>query len=475
MKTQVSWLASSILLVGLFSFDPTAIAQITQPQSGTAAPPSAKELPWKPVAAPQGILSLENYAEKIKTFGDRTKFADNKKFVEKLLDETVRAIPSPILQQKDLVYAIHVVELGDLVKSGDPSNPSAEVKVKSNAWYLYHKKVTFEEFIGERIYGSHNVVVLFLHINAKGVLASRLTERNCAPLADTKDPTLMCNALEQQSNDQNSAFLANGTLVDPANGLRLRPLGDGAVDSAYADIHYEAAVVRKVPANIQNLLSILKILGIVSQAAQTGLRRVPTQKVIMWGSGAISDMTVPSDIHIAGYAGNIETPVVAGARDSSRIGSEAALDNEGRYWWDASIGIPVHKIKEVQYSSSDNTIVAKQVDKQSAYAMFNLMLWPVDLKDPKSNLMPRILLGFPLASDPWDRLFAGGGFGLPKIMVGSQFFFGAVFDRVSKPQTLGAGSPGTLAQLINDSRLQREKKLMIGINVPVKSVFDKLK
>jgi len=82
MKTQVSWLASSILLVGLFSFDPTAIAQITQPQSGTAAPPSAKELPWKPVAAPQGILSLENYAEKIKTFGDRTKFADNKKFVE---------------------------------------------------------------------------------------------------------------------------------------------------------------------------------------------------------------------------------------------------------------------------------------------------------------------------------------------------------------------------------------------------------
>ena len=58
---------------------------------------------------------------------------------------------------------------------------------------------------------------------------------------------------------------------------------------------------------------------------------------------------------------------------------------------------------------------------------------------------------------------------------GEARFFGAVFDRVSKPQTLGAGSPGTLAQLINDSRLQREKKLMIGINVPVKSVFDKLK
>src|SRR2546430_13887085 len=108
-KTRVRWLARSICRGGLFGWHPPAIAQITQPQGGTAAPPSAKELPWKPVAAPQGILSLENYAEKIKTFGDRTKFADNKKFVEKLLDETVRAIPSPILQQKDLVYAIHVV------------------------------------------------------------------------------------------------------------------------------------------------------------------------------------------------------------------------------------------------------------------------------------------------------------------------------------------------------------------------------
>ncbi len=151
------------------------------------------------------------------------------------------------------------------------------------------------------------------------------------------------------------------------------------------------------------------------------------------------------------------------------------MNDEGKYWWDASIGIPVNKIKDLQYSSSNNTIEATQVSKQSAYAMFNLMLRPVDLQDPKSNLMPRILLGFPLASDPWDRLFAGGGIGLPKIMIGSQFFVGAVFSRVSTPTSLTAGSSASQAQLQNDSRLRVQYKLMFGINVPVKSVIDKLK
>jgi len=49
-----------------------------------------------------------------------------------------------------------------------------------------------------------------------------------------------------------------------------------------------------------------------------------------------------------------------------------------------------------------------------------------------------------------------------------------VFNRVSKPQTLAPGAAASPAELANDSRLQTEKKLMIGINVPVKSVLDKL-
>jgi len=473
MRTLAGRIAVGLSLLGSFWLEPVVLAQIAQPSMTTPAATTNKELPWKPVASPQGLLPLGDYPDKFKTFDQLAKFEDTKKVVEELLNATVRRLPSPVLTKKDLVYAIHVVEFGDQVKTGDAGKQGADVKIKSNSWYLYHKNVSFDEFTGQRIFGSRNVVVLFLHVNAKGLLSNGLEKQNCDALTRT-EATVSCTAEEAKDNGPNSAFLGAGTLVDASNGLKLRALGDGAVVSAYADVHYEAAVVKKVPANIQNLLSILKLLGIVSEGAQPGLRRVVTDKVIVWGSGTITDMTVPSDVHIAGYGFAIDNPVPAGQRDSLRLGAEAALDNEGRYWWDASIGIPVHKIKDVQYSSSEGTVEAKQVDKQSAYAMFNVMAWPVDIKNPKSSLVPRALLGFPLSSSPWDRLFVGGGIGIPKLMLGNQFFAGVVFNRVSKPQTLAPGAAASPAELANDSRLQTEKKLMIGINVPVKSVLDKL-
>ena len=54
--------------------------------------------------------------------------------------------------------------------------------------------------------------------------------------------------------------------------------------------------------------------------------------------------------------------------------------------------------------------------------MFNVVAWPVDIKDPKSSLIPRALLGFPLSSSPWDRLFVGGGIGIPKLMCRESVF-----------------------------------------------------
>jgi hypothetical protein len=108
--------------------------------------------------------------------------------------------------------------------------------------------------------------------------------------------------------------------------------------------------------------------------------------------------------------------------------------------------------------------------------MFNLMLHPVDLSEPGYNIWPRLLVGFPLASSPWDKLFAGGAIGLPwKPFQNFQFFAGATFIRDTKPATLTPGSIATTAQLQNDLRLQTTPKLTVGINVPVKSVIDKLK
>jgi hypothetical protein len=108
--------------------------------------------------------------------------------------------------------------------------------------------------------------------------------------------------------------------------------------------------------------------------------------------------------------------------------------------------------------------------------MFNLMLHPVDLSDSSYNVWPRILVGFPLASSPWDKLFAGGAIGLPlKPFKDFQFFAGATFIRDKQPATLAAGSSATAAQLQNDLRIKTTPKFTFGINVPVKSVIDKLR
>ena len=178
---------------------------------------------------------------------------------------------------------------------------------------------------------------------------------------------------------------------------------------------------------------------------------------------------------IAGYSTSKDEALKDEDRSKLQIGAIGAFNDEQLYWWDASIGIPVHKIKDLQYSSSDNTVVASQVGKQSAYAMFNLMLYPVDLSDPKSNVWPRILVGFPLSSSPLDRLFAGGAIGIPlKPLRNFQFFAGATFNRSKQPATLTAGSAATNARLQNDLRIKTIPKFTFGINVPVKSVLDKL-
>jgi hypothetical protein len=200
----------------------------------------------------------------------------------------------------------------------------------------------------------------------------------------------------------------------------------------------------------------------------------------LWGAGRLENLSLPSDITIAGYelksdlADNKAIPDAE--RSASQLGSTEKYIDEQLYWWDASIGIPVHKIKDLNYSDTDNTVTATQVDRQSAYAMFNLMLMPVDLSNPKDNIKPRLLVGFPLASNPWDKLFAGGAIGLPlKPLRNFQFFAGMTFLRTTQPATLAAGDPASSAQLKNDLKIKTTPKFTFGINVPVLSVIDKLK
>jgi hypothetical protein len=481
--------------------------------TAAASPPESKDskpLPWKFLASPMGVLNDTTYGPVIKSLGDCSdpQHAVPSGQVQKLLSDTVG---DSVARRKAQYVVIHVVD------------PTSGAK-GSDGWYLYRlanakwgdPKWDCEKFTGQRIYGAPAVLFLFVHLHTQTVSLAEARKTLKQLLADaqaSKDTEALTTSLQQvpsnllgekldkvkateklsgeqldhaldialKTNALDTGVKATDpgfktlTFCDKASGEHFQWFGNDAVPSTYAKVRYESAVVRRTPANIANLKTILGLL-FGAQGKDASCLDIPTSDGILWGAGQIDNIGLPSDVSIAGYAVDADHKPTDDERTEKQIGAVGFYNDEQLYWWDASIGIPVHKIKDLQYSDSNNTVVASQVDKQSVYAMFNLMVRPADLSDPKSNLWPRLLVGFPLASSPWDKLFAGGGIGIPlKPFKDFQFFAGATFIRSKQPATLGAGSGATDAQLQNDLRLKTTPKFTFGINVPVKSVIEKLR
>jgi hypothetical protein len=493
------------------------------PAAGTASVTSdTKALPWKFVAKPMGALDAHQWNPVLTHFdcddAPKCPMPDDGTFTA-LFKATIGE--RELRRSKPIYVVLHVVQYPEAVKDGSSSSsPDLPSEAISDHWYLYRSahshygdpRWTYEKFTGQRIYGASSVFFLFLHVNAgvitlqnatqqvknmirlsKGVAADSATtkeqsERDTQIKADL-DAAKFTDALKQLpdlSDSQMGTMITANDLKTPsgdlhfceaANGDGFTWLGPSGISSTYSRIRYEAAVVKRTPANVENLKTILGLLfGGVAHGKDRSCLNVVANDVL-WGAGRIDNIGMPSDISIAGYSvKDADKPVPEADRSSAQIGKTGSYNDEQLYWWDASIGIPVHKIKDLQYSDSDNTVTATQVDKQSAYAMFNLMIHPVDLSNPADNVWPRILVGFPLSSSPWDKLFAGGAIGLPlKPFRNFQFFAGATFLRTKQPASLTAGDSATSAQLQNDLKIKTTPKFTFGINVPVKSVIDKLK
>ena len=507
------------------------------PPTTTPATGNSKQLPWKFLAKPMGALDSNEWSVFLKSFdcndAPKCPIPDPGR-LNSLFASTIGT-----LRKSQTVYVVlHVIQHPDPVPSGQDVTKviSDHWYLYRSLTHSYGApKWTYEKFTGQRIYGASSVYFLFLHLNA-GVIALQNATKQVQHMiqlakgkvdyfgtsdeiknAQEKDRILKADldqttktddeiknipkadldkmtktyALRQVPDDisdgQVSNAITSNDLKTPSGDLHFCDATSGdhfdwstqsGISSKYKRIRYEAAVLKRTPANVEDLKTILGLIFGGSQSKELACLNIAAND-ILWGAGRIDNITPPSDISIAGYAvvhdDDVDKPVQEADRSKLQIGTTGSYNDEQLYWWDASIGIPVHKIKDLQYSNSDNTVTATQVDKQSAYAMFNLMLHPVDLSSPRDNVWPRILVGFPLASSPWDKLFAGGGIGLPwKPFQYFQFFAGATFLRTTAPATLSAGQTATNAQLQNDLRIKTTPKLTVGINVPVKSVIDKL-
>jgi hypothetical protein len=225
------------------------------------------------------------------------------------------------------------------------------------------------------------------------------------------------------------------------------------------------AAKQKTPAPLQDFENLLTLAGVL-QSAQADKGPTPTVPTWIFGLNQVDNLPLPSDMWLqTGAPGGEFNPT-----DFTTLSKEVQFDNEGYYWYDFSITLPVNKVDALEYNGGDSTVQTKQTDLKTVYATANLFLMKADIKDPSTLWVPRLLFGIGIRGKPYDRMFVGAGFGFGFLhwapLQAVQPFAGLSFNR-----TYVKDGTGTSTVLTGRS----VRKLVIGINVPVKSVADRLK
>ncbi len=117
----------------------------------------------------------------------------------------------------------------------------------------------------------------------------------------------------------------------------------------------------------------------------------------------------------------------------------------------------------------EGTVVTRKTDRQNAYAFLNLFFDPrgVDLKKPSFLTTPHLVFGVPFTGKPLDRPMVGVGTGIYQPWLKINVFAGAVFNRVEEPRTLSDGDTTTSSGFFADLHDRRVTKLIFGINIPI--------
>ena len=234
------------------------------------------------------------------------------------------------------------------------------------------------------------------------------------------------------------------------------------------DIDYTVSVTKKTPTNVANALDLASIItsGKVGKLADAN-PNIPAR----WGGGLMCINSIPSDIAVASeiIIRNAQSEAVQQPKTYSKT-----YDNEGKYWWDVSIGVPLKEVKEVQFNSEGGTVTAKEVTRQNAYGFLNIFFWKQDLTGDSFLTAPHLVLGVPISKKPLDRPVVGLGYGIRKFSIKFDFYAGVVFNRVREPRTLTPGEAATEGQLEADFQTKRVRKFVFGVNLPLRQVKEAL-
>ena len=221
-------------------------------------------------------------------------------------------------------------------------------------------------------------------------------------------------------------------------------------------VEYDLDVTSKIPANQLHLFEAAS--AFLSAKSEAAARIATAQNVFGITDANIS--YVPSDLSVTGnfsMAPGELTP----------IGDSVVFDNEGKYWWDVSVAVPITKMSQLQFNNTDNTVTAAKVDKRTVFAVLDLYPFLKDVKNPGFDKHPYGLVGVGVASQPLHRILVALGWG-PQY---AQFYVGATFIKQQSLNSLQPGSAATPSQTAADVRMKYSPAFAFGINLTVRDVF----
>jgi hypothetical protein len=229
---------------------------------------------------------------------------------------------------------------------------------------------------------------------------------------------------------------------------------------------YEIRVQKKTPAYIQHLLALAGLFN--SQPSGPGLADDENPKH-WWGVYHLTVQYNPSDITITPEVS--KTSATDAPAEVTKLGDAQKFDNEGLYFVDFSVGVPVRKISQLSFESTNGLVTAKEVDKTNIMAFLNLYPRPVDIKRTGYDMVPHFVGGVAIDKKPLDKIFLGAGFG----PVVANFYLGALFVKQQQLSNLAPGVAATPGQVGNDIRHRYKAQIGFGLNLPVGAIIEKLK
>jgi opacity protein-like surface antigen len=231
--------------------------------------------------------------------------------------------------------------------------------------------------------------------------------------------------------------------------------------------NYRLTVKKKIPANLQHLITIFQTYAPGAKAAEKVRAEAETTNNY-FGWGRLDLQYVPSDITVSSSLRTLKDGVPDDAPEL-KLSDNVVFDDEGGYNFDFGFAVPMKKISDVNIDYSNGTATPVNVNTLNVFMVVDGYIKKVDVKSSLWTNWPHPLAGIAFASQPLNKILVGGAWG-PRF---SELYLGAMFVKQPKRASGNSCSSSNTSGVVTGS-YQFCTQFSIGLNLPVSGIASAL-